>query len=392
MKKLLLFTTMLGLAIAGCSEKDKNDLNVILDQGRKQQTAYADEDDTGSGFTFTASGTWIADVVEAESAKSNAISWLKLLVDGRESYQGDAGTYMAKIGLETNYTGSDRSATVIIHSGGDRIEITVTQNGRTVAGEIPSLPIPVKSVSIDKTDIELNKAETESLTATVLPADASVKTVVWKSSDEKVATVDDQGVVTAVSEGSAKIRATSSTDEKIFGECEITVTDHKYLYFGVNSEPKRIIECGIMPVGDYFGEGSNGMMLCFKLEGVGAVDIELDIRFDFLMFISPERNTLSRGLYKSSFSHSEYNLYKTVCVPVKGINQETANSFGVFEYIRGSIDVVSANTSTGEYEIVLDTDLEGKHDGNPIESFMKGTYTGVLPLMELEPQYKRTED
>ena len=72
---------------------------------------------------------------------------------------------------------------------------------------------PVKSVTLNKTSLEMiaGSAETgtATLTADVGPEYASDKTLFWLTSNEKVATVDDNGKVTAVGSGEAKITATA---------------------------------------------------------------------------------------------------------------------------------------------------------------------------------------
>ena len=65
--------------------------------------------------------------------------------------------------------------------------------------------------------------ETIELTATVYPANASNQSVTWASSDEAVATVDANGNVTGVAEGSATITATTVDGGKT-DTCAITVT------------------------------------------------------------------------------------------------------------------------------------------------------------------------
>jgi len=79
------------------------------------------------------------------------------------------------------------------------------------------------------TDIDLNKKirlepeDTATLVATALPHNADLKTVTWASDDETVATVDEDGVVTAVGVGTATITATSDMVEEIVAECDVTV-------------------------------------------------------------------------------------------------------------------------------------------------------------------------
>lgn len=61
------------------------------------------------------------------------------------------------------------------------------------------------------------------LTATVLPSNIEDDTVTWTSSDEKIATVNKNGVVSAVSEGNCIITAISNQDETISASCQIEV-------------------------------------------------------------------------------------------------------------------------------------------------------------------------
>ena len=69
-------------------------------------------------------------------------------------------------------------------------------------------PTLVTSISLDKTDIELEVTQTATLTATVIPSNATDQTVIWTTSDASVATVSN-GVVTAVKAGTATITATA---------------------------------------------------------------------------------------------------------------------------------------------------------------------------------------
>lgn len=75
--------------------------------------------------------------------------------------------------------------------------LTVKQAGR----------IAVTSIELNKKSLTLKEGESETLTATVKPNNATDKTVTWTSSDDTVATVDESGKVTAVKKGTATITA-----------------------------------------------------------------------------------------------------------------------------------------------------------------------------------------
>lgn len=84
--------------------------------------------------------------------------------------------------------------------------ITVMAGGKTASCAITVVKgfVAVTSINLNKTSLELVEGDSESLTATVLPDDATDKTVTWASSNEAVATVKD-GKITAVKEGEANV-------------------------------------------------------------------------------------------------------------------------------------------------------------------------------------------
>ena len=83
--------------------------------------------------------------------------------------------------------------------------------------------IPVSSVTLNRSTASLMVGENVSLSATVLPANASDKSIIWSSSDESIASIDETGTVTAIAIGSTTIKATSVSNPEISGECLITV-------------------------------------------------------------------------------------------------------------------------------------------------------------------------
>ncbi len=83
--------------------------------------------------------------------------------------------------------------------------------------------IRVESVGLDKPSATLTVGgEPLQLEATILPATATDKGVKWSSDKESVAEVDEEGLVTAIAEGTAKITVTTDDGGKT-AECEITV-------------------------------------------------------------------------------------------------------------------------------------------------------------------------
>lgn len=79
-------------------------------------------------------------------------------------------------------------------------------------------------ILLDKTSLTLTERQSEKLTATITPDDATDKKVLWESSNESVATVDQDGNVTAVTNGTATITANTTDGSDLSAECLVTVT------------------------------------------------------------------------------------------------------------------------------------------------------------------------
>ena len=110
-------------------------------------------------------------------------------------------------------------------NGTTTITATATDgSGVTASCEVTvNINYPVQGISLNHDAKTFTKAgETLQLTATIYPDSATNKTVTWKSSDEKVATVDESGLVTAVGNGTADITATTE-DGNFKATCQVTV-------------------------------------------------------------------------------------------------------------------------------------------------------------------------
>ena len=100
----------------------------------------------------------------------------------------------------------------VLQPGECDIVTTLTQEGEKVAEKKTHIKAfyEVESVTLDKTEGILTAGNTVTLNAAVLPEEiANETTVTWTSSDEKVATVDENGKVTAIAAGEATITATA---------------------------------------------------------------------------------------------------------------------------------------------------------------------------------------
>ena len=119
-----------------------------------------------------------------------------------------------------------KSCTISAEKAGMAI-VTVTEK---ISGIQKTIPVTVTEIPINKINVtalstELNRGETTQATAEVLPADTTDedKSVTWKSSNAAVATVDENGQITAVGGGEADITAKSNARPDVTGSVHVKV-------------------------------------------------------------------------------------------------------------------------------------------------------------------------
>ena len=203
------------------------------------------EDIISDGASYVSSITDVSNVYNARTGRGIKLGTSKasgaLTLNLKETVKPTKITFKAR-----QYGASEKSITV---NGQDETDLTTSFDEYTIdydgATEVSSIaistpskrayitevtihtgaapdPVAVTSVSVDPTSWEMVVGDTKTLTATVLPSNASDKSVTWESDDESVATVSDAGVVTAVAAGTATITVTT-TDGSKTATCEITV-------------------------------------------------------------------------------------------------------------------------------------------------------------------------
>jgi len=84
--------------------------------------------------------------------------------------------------------------------------------------------VAVDSVTVAPATVELVQGTSQQLSATVAPANATVRGITWQSENNAIATVSADGVVTGTGVGTVKITAVSLADSTKVGECTVTVT------------------------------------------------------------------------------------------------------------------------------------------------------------------------
>lgn len=114
----------------------------------------------------------------------------------------------------------DGNRIIAVNNGGTKITATC---GIVKTSAKVTIATKVEQITLNKTEGVLTVGNSVTVTATVTPDNATNTTVNWTSSDEKVATVDSNGKVTAVAAGNATITATSESDGDVSADYALTV-------------------------------------------------------------------------------------------------------------------------------------------------------------------------
>ncbi len=152
--------------------------------------------------------------VTPENATDKSVVW--------ESGNESAAT-VSQEGLVTAVGEGKATITVKTNDGGFSASCEVTVKKKVIA---------VTSVVLGNTELTLVEGEEEKLAVSVTPENATDKSVVWESGNESVATVSQEGLVTAVGEGKATITV-KTNDGGFSASCEVTVNKKVIAVTGV---------------------------------------------------------------------------------------------------------------------------------------------------------------
>ena len=180
------------------------------------------------------SGTWTKEGSGPFVPVSDVyLDWSELLLLVGETYCLTATVYPDNATNKTlKWSSSDPSVASVSSTGlvtalFDGItEITATTTdgtNLTTQCTVEVYSTHISSLSLNKTTLSMFADQTEQLVATILPANATNKTLKWSSSDSSVASVSSSGLVTALSEGVAVITAATTDGSNLSASCTVTV-------------------------------------------------------------------------------------------------------------------------------------------------------------------------
>ena len=216
---------MPGMGMTAHAEPTEVLLTTITATG-KEQASYSTENVATVSFSYTANGSssynsktnwgwwgygWTATVTPADGYTITKC----VFYDDKDRTATDKEDPFVVETTEADKTPQVNGTPILAYQskGITKIEVYGYANPTTV---------DVTGVSLNKTTTTLTVGDTETLTATVSPDDASDKSVTWSSDKTSVATVDPNGLVTAVGAGTANITVTT-TDGSKTASCAVTV-------------------------------------------------------------------------------------------------------------------------------------------------------------------------
>ncbi len=179
---------------------------------------------TNGRFTATCEVTVIVDVSSITLSKTSV-----------EIEKGDSYTLTATVSpanatdqtitwssADENIVKVDQNGKITAVNGGTTTITATSADGNVKASCDVNVKVSVKSVSLNHSSLTLVRGQRSTLVATVNPTDATTKDVIWSSSNENIASVSADGVVTANKEGSATITVKTKDGEKT-ATCTVSV-------------------------------------------------------------------------------------------------------------------------------------------------------------------------
>ena len=213
------------LDVSGCVNLGANLLGVTLDMEGSSITAAAEDDQgiylngTLTGQTNIKSFTGDFKLTSSDTPTVNCYTVKKDDTLGLYA-KGSTVTFTAETREDKPFASWKATGVTLTNSTKATISFTMPGNNVTLTTAYATL---VNEVSLDKTELALTVGDTQTLTATITPNDANNKNVSWSSDKPSVATVDENGKVTAVAVGTANITV-KTVDGGKTAVCAVTVT------------------------------------------------------------------------------------------------------------------------------------------------------------------------
>ena len=204
---------------------------------------------------------------------------------------------------------------------------------------------PVTSIYLNKTSLEMTALDTYQLQASVYPSEANNKEVSWESSDEKVATVDENGLVQAKEKGTAVITAKAKDGSKVSRNCKVTVKNTAYVVTDISKlESTHNYENNCSDFWVYTKAGASALNITFNSKTA------LEEDFDYLYIFDKENKQV--GKYTGTQLAGQTIAISGDTVKIQLVSDDAGNAWGFkVDVITEKVEEECKHTDTTKREV-----------------------------------------
>ena len=239
--------------------------------------------------------------------------------------------------------------------GTTKITVTALANKATATCEIEVVDkiIAVTSVTLNSKEETISIGSTTQLTATVSPTTATDQNVVWTSSNNSVAIVNEDGLVKGLSVGSANITASAGGESAV---CAVTVTeksvDFSNVKFTMQADDSLLVSGTVKPIGVNVSE----IGVCFSTETTPTIEHNKHVLTTTGLTVNSEISDLNRNTsyYARMYAKGDGSVYYGSSVVVK-IPEELTTQFKLVENYYDEYD------GRKKYRLVISTPNDKDH-------------------------------
>ena len=204
---------------------------------------------------------------------------------------------------------------------------------------------PVTSIYLNKTSLEMTALDTYQLQASVYPSEANNKEVSWESSDEKVATVDENGLVQAKEKGTAVITAKAKDGSEVSRNCKVTVKNTAYVVTDISKlESTHNYENNCSDFWVYTKTGASALNITFNSKTA------LEEDFDYLYVFDKENKQV--GKYTGTQLAGKTITVSGDTVKIQLVSDDAGNAWGFkVDVIAEKVEEECKHTDTTKREV-----------------------------------------
>ena len=204
---------------------------------------------------------------------------------------------------------------------------------------------PVTSIYLNKTALEMTALDTYQLQASVYLSEANNKEVSWESSDEKVATVDENGLVQAKEKGTAVITAKAKDGSEVSRSCKVTVKNTAYVVTDISKlESTHNYENNCSDFWVYTKAGASALNITFNSKTA------LEEDFDYLYVFDKDNKQV--GKYTGTQLAGKTITVSGDTVKIQLVSDDAGNAWGFkVDVIAEKVEEECKHTDTTKREV-----------------------------------------